>query len=48
MAGAAANYREGGAAGFERLTAYATPGLAYIVEIEHYEKILKEGVSFRR
>jgi ketosteroid isomerase-like protein len=37
MARAAANYRDGGATGFERLTAYATPGLAYIVEIEHYE-----------
>ena len=37
MARAAANYRDGGATGFERLTAYETPGLAYIVEIEHYE-----------
>ena len=37
MARAAANYRDGGATGFERSTAYATPSLAYIVEIEHYE-----------
>lgn len=37
MARAAAHYRDGGATGFERLAAYATPGLAYIVELEHYE-----------
>src|SRR5688572_10429197 len=37
MARAAANYRDGGATGFERSTAYATPSLAYIVEIERYE-----------
>lgn len=37
MARAAANYRDGGTTGFERLTAYGTPGLAYIVEIEHHE-----------
>jgi len=37
MGRAAANYRDGGATGFERLTACATPGLAYIVEIERYE-----------
>ena len=37
MARAAANYRDGGATGFERVAGYATQGLAYIVELEHYE-----------
>ena len=36
MEQAAAHYRGGGATGFERVAEYATPDLAYIVEIEHY------------
>lgn len=34
---AATNYRDGRATGFERITEYATPGLAYVVEIEQLE-----------
>ena len=34
---AATHYREGRAVGFDRMTEYATPGLAYIVEMEHLE-----------
>lgn len=37
MERAAANYRDGGAVGFERVSKYVTPELAYIVEIERYE-----------
>lgn len=37
MARAAAHYRDGGATSFERVAEYATPDLAYIVEIERYE-----------
>ena len=37
MERAAANYRDGGAVGFEQLSKYVTPDLAYLVEIEHYE-----------
>jgi ketosteroid isomerase-like protein len=33
---AATHYRDGGATGFESVTKYETPGLAYIVEIERY------------
>jgi len=33
---AASNYREGEAVGFERVSGYETPELAYIVEIESY------------
>lgn len=36
MARAAAHYRDGGATDFERMAEYATPDLAYVVEIEHY------------
>lgn len=32
---AAANYRDGGVVGFEQVSKYVTPDLAYIVEIEH-------------
>ena len=32
---AAANYRDGGVVGFEQISKYVTPDLAYIVEIEH-------------
>jgi ketosteroid isomerase-like protein len=34
---AAANYRDGGVIGFEQVSKYVTPELAYIVEIEHYQ-----------
>jgi ketosteroid isomerase-like protein len=34
---AAANYRDGGVVGFEEVSKYVTPDLAYIVEIEHYQ-----------
>jgi ketosteroid isomerase-like protein len=37
IARAASHYRDGRATGFERVAAYATPDLAYIVEIERYE-----------
>jgi ketosteroid isomerase-like protein len=36
MARAAANYRDGEATGFERLAEYASPEVAYIVEIERF------------
>ena len=36
MERAAANYRDGGATGFERVSDYATAELAYTVEIERY------------
>jgi ketosteroid isomerase-like protein len=36
MARAAANYRDGEATGFERLGEYASPEVAYIVEIERF------------
>ena len=36
MARAATNYREGEATGFERVSAYETAELAYIVEIERF------------
>ena len=42
---AAANYRGGRATGFERLAQYATPGLAYIVEIERFEARLGGAVE---
>jgi ketosteroid isomerase-like protein len=34
---AAANYRDGRVVGFEQVSKYVTPDLAYIVEIEHYQ-----------
>ncbi len=34
---AAKNYRDGRATGFDRVAGYATPGLAYVVEIERIE-----------
>lgn len=34
---AATLYRDGRATGFERMAGFATPGLAYIVEMEHLE-----------
>ncbi len=37
MERAATNYRDGGASGFETLARYATPELAYLVEIEQFE-----------
>lgn len=37
MERAAANYRHGGALGFEEVSRYVTPELAYIVEVERYE-----------
>ena len=40
---AATHYRDGGATGFERVTKYATPDLAYMVEIERYQAKVGEG-----
>jgi ketosteroid isomerase-like protein len=37
MERAASNYRDGGARGFETLARYATPDLAYLVEVERFE-----------
>lgn len=37
MERAARNYRDGGARGFETLSRYVTPDLAYLVEIERFE-----------
>jgi ketosteroid isomerase-like protein len=37
MERAASNYREGEIVGFESVAKYATPELAYIVEVEHYQ-----------
>ena len=37
MEQAAANYKDGGAIGFEQVSKYVTPELGYTVEIEHYE-----------
>jgi ketosteroid isomerase-like protein len=37
MERAASNYRDGCATGFETLTTYATPDLAYLVEVERFE-----------
>jgi ketosteroid isomerase-like protein len=37
MERAAWNYRDGGASGFETLARYATPDLAYLVEVERFE-----------
>ena len=43
MDGAAAHYRDGRAVGFELLSKYVTPELAYIVEIERYEAKVGAG-----
>ena len=37
MERAAGHYRDGGASGFETLAKYATPHLAYLVEVERFE-----------
>ncbi len=37
MERAAANYREGRAVGFDEVSRYVTPELAYVVEVERYE-----------
>jgi ketosteroid isomerase-like protein len=37
MERAASNYRNGGTTGFETLARYATPDLAYLVEVERFE-----------
>ena len=37
MEQAAAQYRDGGALGFELVSKYVTPELSYIVEIERYQ-----------
>jgi ketosteroid isomerase-like protein len=42
MERAARNYREGRAMGFETLAAGATPGLAYLVEMERFEAKIGE------
>jgi ketosteroid isomerase-like protein len=40
---AATYYRDGRATGFERMAEYATPGLAYFVEMEHFEARMGGG-----
>jgi ketosteroid isomerase-like protein len=47
MEGAALNYRDGKAIGFESIAKYVTSDLAYILEIERYEVKVggSEGVS---
>jgi ketosteroid isomerase-like protein len=46
MERAAANYREGGASGFETLATSVTPELAYLVELERFEaKVVGEQTS---
>ena len=40
---AATYYRDGGATGFESVTKYVTPNLAYIVEIERYRARVGDG-----
>jgi ketosteroid isomerase-like protein len=37
MERAASNYRDGRATGFETVTTYVTPELAYVVEVERFE-----------
>jgi ketosteroid isomerase-like protein len=43
MEGAAANYRDGDAVGFERIAENVTSELAYIVEIERYQARIGGG-----
>ena len=56
---AATQYRDGGATGFEIISKYVTPDLAYIVEVERYEmkvgrrdeitpRTLRATIIFRR
>jgi len=42
---AATNYHDGRATGFERMAEYATPDLAYIVEMEHIEARMGGGTE---
>jgi ketosteroid isomerase-like protein len=43
MERAAANYRDGEAVGFERISEYATSDLGYIIEIERYRSKIGGG-----
>ena len=43
MERAASNYRDGGATGFETLSTYVTPELAYLVEVERFEARIGGG-----
>jgi ketosteroid isomerase-like protein len=43
MERAASNYRDGRATGFETITTYITPELAYVVEVERFEAHVGEG-----
>ena len=43
---AALNYRDGRATGFERMVEYATEGLAYVVEMEHFEAKMAGSQEF--
>lgn len=43
MERAAENWREGVVTGFERLTTYVTPELAYIIEVERYQAKIGGG-----
>ena len=42
---AATYYRDGRATGFERMAEYATPGLAYVVEMEHIESRIGDATE---
>jgi ketosteroid isomerase-like protein len=46
MERAATNYREGEATGFERISDYATPDLAYIVEVERLRSKVGSSDTF--
>ncbi len=46
MEKAAANYREGGATGFETAASCVTPELAYLVEVEHFRAKVGSGDEF--
>ena len=43
MKRAALNYRDGEATAFERVSAYATPELAYILEVEQFRSKVGAG-----
>jgi ketosteroid isomerase-like protein len=46
MERAAANYREGGATGFETTASCVTPELAYLVEVERFRAKVGSGEEF--
>lgn len=48
MERAAVNYRDGRATGFETITTYVTPELAYVVEVERFEAKVGGGDEVAR